>query len=409
MKIDKIVVVLVILAVMSSIFISYQFSGLLFSYFFSFILVIIHAFFVRKVSKNDLILVMSISFLLILTAVYNIREPWFSIVDFFQSFLPLMLVFLVLIFTVNLSKFLSTHTYLVIINSFFWLVIILQFVQFALFQFDRVIVFNTESLSLVSDRYHALRTSDGFYRPTAIFSEPSLLSIALFNLFTISLILQRASFFRINVYLIAQLFTFSLTGIFAIIISIILIQIKHRKIGLKTFFLLPLVLSITYFLLPHSNFSFIFSRLVRLFQGSDTSTFIRFVHSLQVNRIAFQEVPLLGTGLGQDDRFSLYYGITNFYDSTIGNRFNNLPQYFLATFGVVGGAIFIFLFCLILISKIKTHYFHRDKNLLLLIGFILFNMITHGYFISTLFWVNLSLVILAIRVSQLPKAVDTCS
>lgn len=381
-----------LLLLLSTILYTYQFNGILITQYILVILFFYYIFFVNKY-KKDIMFIFIINLFFILSLTVLQFELWFDNLSFIKSLVNFNVIIISYLIVLNLK--LDIKLIGNISKKLFYIIIGLEIIQFVFYQFGVVIPYATSEIWISDDIFGTLILGDTF-RPRSIFGEPSWLCISLFCLFFIMIISDNFKTRDVILFIIAQLMTKALTGLIAILF-IFLIIFKYKNFNNKKYYKLLknflimfilIILFLPFFInkIDLSNLD-ILNRLQKVIEGNDLSFFIRFEGSLKVVQEMLSNSLIFGAGLGNENNFANYFGIKDLNDNNKGISINNLFNYLLITFGLLGTFVFILINTIYIRLKLSL-----NNNISILWYFIFFNAITSALFITPLFWINLGLI-----------------
>ncbi len=180
----------------------------------------------------------------------------------------------------------------------------------------------------------------GFVRLQGPFREPGVAVIYFIYAFVFHIINEdKINYFRIIVYSLAIVFSFSTTGFFALFFVVLLLMMKYRGKGLKKSYLfLVLLLSIGFIILMlYTDFlsseGIVFSKL----SNPEEHSFLARQYSIFTNWEIIKTAPLFGAGIEQTSSLfsSINYRLAGF---TVSDN-TNLYMRYMATYGIVFGLL----------------------------------------------------------------------
>jgi hypothetical protein len=292
--------------------------------------------------------------------------------------------------------------FVTLLKKMLYIILILGFIQLIFSFFDIFIVYSNDFIKISETPFLGLFTSEGIFRMKSIFSEPSWYAITIVVIILILSAAKKLTQIDLLISTVSLLLTFSLTGIAGSIIVLTLFlyggyisNSLHLKSIFNLSFLLIILVTFILIALPERGISYLVNRVTLVISGLDSSTEIRFSRANIIVNYIFKEIPLFGSGIGNEGILAEKLGLISINSDIV--YINNYYQYLIITTGLVGTFIFFLSFIILIINDLKKSLIRNEKykNFLIitLVIFIIFNIFTNGFVLTPIFWIPLGILL----------------
>ncbi len=339
-----------------------------------------------KVNLNSIVALLLILWCIVDSIILSIY-PFFSILNHYTQFIRLLFALVLYIYLPNLWENISLKTIVLVLKRVLIIHLMIQVLYSIIYYCGITSIFNIVSTyeqrtGLIASNYlffnHFIivNTSSGSPRFSGVFEEPAWFGWTLNLIIAIilqyqcqskSLILNKRDH---GLIFVGYFLTSSVSAIFSlIIIFVIYFYLNNKKHKFKVLLvsggLIASIIAVI-FTLSHS----LFDRLAIITAGNDGSSNFRLIGSWNSLMTLLANNPLIGYGLGDDNKWHYYESLSSksFHGITINGveilDMHNMLFQIICNLGVLGGVLFLLLLhglsfkrSLIIITGIGLTYF----------------------------------------------------